>query len=270
MTGAFLLQADKLLLSKLVTLGAYGRYTVASLLAGGLYLLVTPMYNVLYPRFSALVASDQEPQLASLYGISTRLMATLVFPAAMVVALFAQPLLRVWTHDPELAAQVAPVLVLLIIGSAFHGVMYLPYALQLAYGNTRLPLVINGILIVFYIPLIVTLSLRYAEMGTAAAWLLLHLFYVGIGTWLTHLYYLKRYALTWLIADVGIPLAAALLVGEGVQNLPGYVALAGATLPVLVAYAAASGVAAVAISLLLSPALCFALYSHFRLSAGQS
>jgi O-antigen/teichoic acid export membrane protein len=266
MTGAFLLQLDKLLLSKLVTLGAYGRYSIASLLAGGLYLLVTPMYNVLYPRFSALVAIGQESQLASLYGISTRLMATLVFPVAMVVVLFAQPLLRVWTHNPELAAQIAPVLVLLIMGSALHGVMYLPYALQLAYGNTRLPLFINGILIVFYIPLIITLSLRYAEMGAAVAWLLLHVFYVGVGTWLTHRYYLKRRAMRWLIADVSIPLAVALLVGEGVRNLPGYPALADATLPILVMYAGASGGAALIISLLLSPSLRLALRNHFRFS----
>lgn len=264
MTGAFVLQLDKLLLSKLVTLSAYGRYTVASLLAGGLYLLVTPMYNVLYPRFSALVAAGQEQQLVRLYGVSTRLMATLVFPAAMIVALFAEPLVRVWTHNPDLAAQVAPILALLIAGSAFHGIMYLPYALQIAYGNTRLPLLINGILIAFYIPLIIVLALRYAEIGAAAAWLILHLFYVGVGTWLTHRYYLKHRAMAWLTIDAGIPFAVTLLVAVAVMHLPGYASLASATLPVVIAYVIAAGASAWIICLLLSPALFAELRRHFR------
>lgn len=264
MTGAFVLQADKLLLSKLVTLSAYGRYTVASLLAGGLYLLVTPVYNVLYPRFSALIAAGQDEQLARLYGVSTRLMATLVFPAAMVVSLFAGPLVRVWTHDADLAVQVAPILALLIVGSAFHGIMYLPYALQIAYGNTRLPLLINGILIAFYIPLIIALALRYAELGVAAAWLILHLFYVGIGSWLTHRYYLKRRAMAWLIVDAGIPIAVTLLVATVVTHFPGYASLAGATLPTVAAYVIASGVTAWIVCLLLSPALLAELRRYFQ------
>ncbi|WP_333681300.1 oligosaccharide flippase family protein [Dyella sp.] len=264
MTGAMLMQADKLALSKLVPLNIYGRYALASLLAGGLYLLVMPTYNVLSPRFSALVAAGEDVRLLNLYRLSTRLLATLVFPVAMVVALYAQPLVRVWTHDADLAAQVAPVLTLLIIGSALHGVMFMPYALQLAYGNARLPLLINSLLLVIYMPLIIAFTLRYAEIGTAAAWLILHIFYVVVGAWLTHRYYLKHYAWRWVLKDVSIPVVSALSVGMAFLYFFGKSALAEASLPMLILGICVSGVGAVAISLAFSPMLRSALLSHFN------
>ena len=264
MTGALLMQADKLVLSKLVPLSVYGRYAIASLLAGGLYLLVMPTYNVLSPRFSALVAAGEDARLLNLYRLSTRLLATLVFPVAMVVALYAQPLVRVWTHNADLAAQVAPVLTLLIIGSAFHGVMFMPYALQLAYGNAKLPLLINSLLLALYFPLIIVLALRYAELGAATAWLILHIFYLVLCTWLTHRYYLKQHAWRWIFKDVSIPAVSALSVGVTFLYFFGHSALAGATLPMMVLGICASGVGAVAISLALSPLLRSVLFSHFR------
>ena len=211
-TGVFLAQFDKVLLSRMVELGAYGRYMLATMLASGLYLLVTPVFNVLYPRFSTLVASGETERLTELYGLATRLLATLVFPFAIAIALFAEPLVRLWTRDPVLAAEAAPVVSLLILGAALHGVLFPQYALQLAYGKARLALTINVVLIVMYVPLIVLLTLLYGEIGAALAWLLLHCCYLGLGTWLTHRYLLGGQGGRWLIRDVGIPLCTAMAV----------------------------------------------------------
>lgn len=213
LSGVIFTQMDKVILSKLLGLEEFGQYMLATLVVSGLYVLVTPFFNVVYPRFSALVANGNTLQLLELYRLCTRILAAVLFPLAMLLALFAEDLVTVWTGNAAIAAGVAPVITLLAIGSALHGVMYLPYALQLAYGKTRLPIVITMTLVALLVPLIVVLTLKRGAQGAAMAWLVLHVVYMIIGTWLTHRYLLKGLAVRWISQDVGIPFVATAIVG---------------------------------------------------------
>jgi hypothetical protein len=136
-----------------------------------------------------------------------------LFPIAMVLVVFAKDLVFVWTDNLIIASSVAPVIALLAIGSALHGVMYFPYALQLAYGMTSLSLTINAILMILLVPLIIFFALTYGALGGAMAWLVLHLLYLLLGTWLTHRTLLKGLGAGWLLQDVGIPLILSILLG---------------------------------------------------------
>jgi O-antigen/teichoic acid export membrane protein len=94
--------------------------------------------------------------------------------------------------------------------------MHFPYALQLAFGNSRLPLVINSTLLVIFVPLLIVLSVKFGIVGAAAAWAILNLLYLFLGTWLTHQELLPGIGWRWLGGDVGVPLFASLiLVGGG-------------------------------------------------------
>lgn len=206
-------QLDKVILSKILGLEEFGHYMLATVVVSGLYVLITPIFNVVYPRFSELVATGDTEKLTSLYRQGSRLTASILFPIAMVLALFSEDLMRVWTGNPGLALSVAPIISILVIGSALHGIMHFPYALQLSYGMTRLPLTINSILMLILVPLIVYFALTYGAQGGAIAWLVLHVLYVILGTWLTHSRLLKGLGGRWLFQDVGIPLALSFLVG---------------------------------------------------------
>jgi O-antigen/teichoic acid export membrane protein len=206
-------QLDKVLLSKILSLDEFGRYMLATVVASALYVLIMPFFNAIYPRFSALVASGETEKLADLYRFGTRLLATLLFPISMALAVFSKDFVSIWTGNPGLAEIVAPVISLLAIGSALHGVMHFPYALQLAYGMTRLPLMINAILMVSLVPLTIFFALSYGALGGAMAWLVLHVLYVLLGTWLTHRRLLTGIGNIWLFQDVGIPFGLSLLMG---------------------------------------------------------
>lgn len=260
-TGIILMQFDKMLLSKLVDLVAYGRYMLATLLASGLYLLATPMFNALYPRFSALVVSGQVDRLAELYGLATRLLATLALSLAVAVGMHAEALIRLWTHDALLSAQVAPIASILVFSAALHGVLFLQYALQLAYGKARLALLLNAVLLIIYVPLSIALTVEHAEQGAAIAWLLLQFVYLGLGTFLTHRHLLKGYAMHWLLRDVGIPLSASLAAACVVgaiepHGVVGYKAII---------WAGATMVAAASLSLAFSPGLRSSLHENIQL-----
>lgn len=219
-TSVVFTQVDKTMLSAMLPLDAFGRYMLATMLSGGVYVLVHPVFNTVYPRFSALVAAGDERGVRELYSLGTRLLATMVFPLAMVLGFFAEPLLVLWTGNLELAASTAPILSLLVAGTALHAVMYFPYALQLAHGLPQIPMTINTIMIGVLVPLMISLTLRYAELGAAAAWLCLHVFHLFFGTWMTHRKLLRGQARAWLARDVGVPMVLVLLVA-GIAAMAG-------------------------------------------------
>lgn len=246
-------QLDKVILSKMLSLADFGAYALATVVVNGLYVFINPLFSAVYPRFSALVASDSTEKLAGLYRLSTRILGAMLFPIAMVLAVFAEELVRVWTGDAGIAARVAPVISLLAIGSALHGVMYLPYALQLAYGETRLPLTINAILMVVQVPLMVVFALNYGALGGAMAWLALHTLYLLLGTWMTHRRLLKGIGIKWLLQDVGLPLLVAAVAG-----LFAHYAIQDAEYPIYIKLLAAGGWA------MLTSIICVALSPSLR------
>lgn len=251
LSGVIFMQLDKILLSKLIPLEQFALYALATLVASGLYVLIVPLFNVIYPRFSVLVAAGNERELTRSYRVGTRLLAIVLFPIAVVLGLFAEDLVRLWTGNAVIAHGVAPLIALLALGSALHGVMYFPFALQLAYGLPSLSLKINVILMVILVPLIFFLARTYGAVGGAAAWLLLHVLYLMLGTWMTHRRLLPGTGRKWLLCDVGIPLCISLLViglGRAVPQLDRFTALT------RVAAGGAMALVAAALALLASPA----------------
>lgn len=267
LTSLVFTQLDKVILSKMLGLEEFGHYMLATVVVSGLYVLVTPLFNVMYPRFSALVVTGEIEKLKDLYRLSTRMLATALFPIAMVLAVFAEDLVFVWTNNPNIASNVAPVIALLAIGTALHGVMHLPYALQLAYGMTRLPLTINAILMVVLVPLIIILAMKYGAQGGAMAWLVLHVLYVLLGAWLTHRSLLKEVGVKWLLQDVGIPLMLSILIG-----LIGYFVIAGSESSAYMKLISACILALVAsgLSLTVSPLLRAAILESLRRKKGAA
>jgi O-antigen/teichoic acid export membrane protein len=206
-------QLDKVLLSKLLSLEAFGQYVLAGAVASALGILITPFYNALYPRFSGFVARNQSAQLLALYNLSGRLLATVLFPVAMVIAVVGEDLIRLWTGNGPLAEQVAPLATLLAFGTAVHGTMYVPHALLLSQAKVFIPLTINLVLLVVMVPVTVELALVYGALGGAIAWVILHVLYVLLGTWLMQRYIGNSTGVPWLVNEIGVPLLICGVIG---------------------------------------------------------
>ena len=207
-----LTQLDKILLSKMLSLEDFGKYALAGVVASALYILLTPTFNVVYPRMATLVIQNDESALLDLYKIGTRTLVSVLLPIALSMALYSHDVVQVWTGNYALANTVSPLVSLLVLGTACNGVMHFPYALQLAYGRTRLALTITILLAVGLVPLITILTLRYGAIGSAAAWLSVNITYVLLGTWMTHRTILKGHGASWLMFDVGMPLLVSFLI----------------------------------------------------------
>jgi len=211
LSGLVLLQIDKLLLSKMLTLDDFGRYALASVVASGIYVLLTPLFNVIYPRMSTMVAKGNTHKLLDFYKSGTRLFLAILFPIAITISVFSDKLLYLWTKDQSLASIASPIVSLLILGTALNGAMHFPYALQLAYGESRLSLKINLILLSIMTPSIIIFVKTYGALGGAIAWLLTNIVYLAVGTYITHSKIFKGNAASWLFGDVGLPMIVTLV-----------------------------------------------------------
>lgn len=204
-----LTQMDKVLLSRVLSLEMFGYYTLAGVTATSLTRLVGPVFYAVYPRFSQLVAAGEQDALKQLYHRSSQLMTVMILPAAIVISLFSKELLLLWTRDPITAGNTHTILSVLIIGTALNGLMNIPYALQLAYGMTKLAFYSNVIAVILLVPLMVFMASRYGAVGAASVWVLLNAGYIVFQLQLMHRRILRGEAFRWYLADVGAPLAAA-------------------------------------------------------------
>lgn len=205
-----LTQIDKLLLSKLLPLTEFGYYILASTVAGGLYMFIYPISYAASPRLTELVARGDKIGLVRSYHNLSQMLTLAVVPAALVLSLFADHLLLLWTRDVAISAAVAPLVSLLVIGTMLNGLMHIPYTLQLAHGWTKLTVYVNGVSVLVLVPAIYVGVSRYGAVAAAAIWIILNTCYVVIGLTLMHRKLLPTEKWRWYIKDVLYPALAAL------------------------------------------------------------
>ncbi len=91
-----------------------------------------------------------------------------------------------------------------------------PYALQLAFGWTKLSVFKNVIAVILLVPLIIYMTMRYGATGAASVWLFLNIGYVFFEIPIMHRRLLRKEKWRWYWQDVGVPLIAGLsLAGLG-------------------------------------------------------
>jgi O-antigen/teichoic acid export membrane protein len=211
-SSIILLQLDKILLSQLLTLEDFGLYSLAVLLASGLSILVMPFFNVTFPYFSSLLASKQPIKILRAYKAGTKILSGVIFAAVFSAAFNAHEIIYLWVQDASIASKVAPLFSLLILGGAINSVMIFPYTLKLAYGRTKISIIIIVSLIFIYAPLTYVLVMNYGAMGGAMGWLILNIIYLFFGSWFTHQYLFQKQALSWVTGDVIFPACIAFVI----------------------------------------------------------
>jgi O-antigen/teichoic acid export membrane protein len=213
LSGIILTQMDKIILSKLLSLEMFGYYTLAGVASSVIpFLLVNPIFNALFPRFTSLVATNDDLALKILYHQSSQLMAVLVLPVACILAFFSFDILLVWTGTTTTAGIASPIVSVLVIGMALNALMTLPFALQLSHGWTSISLRINIFLIITLVPFIYYMATHYGAVGAASIWIALNVIYMIIGVPLTHRRLLRGEMGRWFVEDIVPPFGAALVI----------------------------------------------------------
>jgi O-antigen/teichoic acid export membrane protein len=169
--GLILASFDQVVLSRILPLAEFGYYMIALGAAGALGALVQPVTTAMYPRFSHLVARADTVTLTEEYHFASQLVAVLVVPVGVVLAVFPAEVLALWTGNADVARHGATVLALRVVGTMLTTSMQVPHVLQLAFGWSSLGAWANLIALLVVAPATVILSLRYGGAGAAAVWI---------------------------------------------------------------------------------------------------
>lgn len=199
-------QVDKLLLSNLLPLSAFGEFSLAVLLSGGINLLAAPIGAALLPRLTNTAAAADEKNTRDLYARYTQIACLAMFPAAFTLYACAMPVLFAWTGNFAVALSVSNVLGLYSLGNAIMGVTAFAYYIQYAKGNIRLHLIGNAIFATVYIPTVFWVALEYGATGAAKAWLVMNTIYLIAWVPLVHRVLVPGLHLRWMTRDV-LPVA---------------------------------------------------------------
>ena len=210
--AVMLTQLDKIILSKILSLEMFGYYMLASTVAMSLSRLFSPVFYGIYPIFTQLVSINDQDGLKRLYHKSCQFVSVLVLPIAIVIALFSYEIILLWTQNPTTAEKTHLIVSIMICGTALNGVMNPPYALQLAYGWTKLPFYANLIAVFLFVPLIIFITAYYGAIGGAIAWLVLNTGFVIFWIPVMHKRLLLQEKWRWYWQDVCVPLVACTFV----------------------------------------------------------
>lgn len=210
--STILMQSDKLILSRMLSLELFGYYTFASVVAINVYNIFGPVFSAAYPRLTNLVALQKEEAVISLYHKSAQLISVLTLSAVVVIALFSRDVIALWTQNPETAQNSYLLVSILAVGTGLNGLMHMPYGLQLAYGWTRLAFFLNLASVLVLVPMVVVLTHFYGGVGAASVWVILNTGYLLIGINLMHRRLIPSEKWRWAREDILLPLATSLAV----------------------------------------------------------
>ncbi len=204
-----LTEADKIILSKILTLESFAYYVLAWTVAIGLLLAVRPIYLAMFPRLCGLTATSDTEDLKNAYHKSCQLISVIVFPLTAIMAFFSYEILLAWTRDPAISGNTWVILSLLSIGTCLNGLMYMPSAIQLARGWTSLIFWMASVSVILLVPLLLWMTSLYGPIGAAIVWVLLNAGSVVSGISIMHRRILPGEQWNWYVYDVAAPALVA-------------------------------------------------------------
>jgi O-antigen/teichoic acid export membrane protein len=211
--GIALTQLDKVILINLLSLERFGYYALASLVSGFLWSIILPLNTALYPRFVQLLERGTAAELSIQYHKTCQFLAVILFPTALLLAMFSHELLSLWTGNEAVARNSSLLVSLLSIGTTINGIASVPAYLQSAAGWPGLVLKTNTLLMVVLVPALLIIVPLYGAVGAALVWVAINCIYVLITVPIMHRRLLRGELRSWYTTDVALPALAVLVIG---------------------------------------------------------
>lgn len=206
-----LMQVDKIILSKMLSLETLAYYSLASTLAQAPLLLSAPVSVAVFPRLTQLMAAGKEMELARIYHHSNQLVASIVFPIGLILAAFSRELILFWTQSVQTANETCLIASLLVAGSMFLAIQVIPFRLALAAAWTRLLIYLGCCSIIIIVPLFIFLIQRYGMAGAGISWIALNSISLPVFIFLLHRRLLRGHATRWFLHDMARPFIISLV-----------------------------------------------------------
>lgn len=161
---------DRFLIGALRTVGEVAYYVTSAEVVIKLLILPRAWVSALFPTFAAHFHSRTD-ETSAIYAQSVRLLLVPLFPAVLLIVIFAPEGLGLWL-GPEFAAHSAPVMRWLTTGLFLYSLAFVPTALLQGIGRPELAAWVHAIELPLYLGLAWHMIGRFGIEGAAMAWLL--------------------------------------------------------------------------------------------------
>lgn len=231
-------QADKIIVSKLLPIGTFGAYGIASVAVSRATLLTRAIFEAAFPSFSSLYRSNDRSALLSQYRKLQDLLCFAAVPLFAAVPFAAEPLFS-YLLNAEAARMLLLPSTFLAIGYYMNGALTVPYAVSLAVGKPEIAARQNFWALFGVLPVTFLLIYYFGLAGAGFSWVFYHLFIyaygvpricseclgIGVAEWCGHLLRVLglvalTYGAAWTILDlVGVRSVLSLSIAYGVASI---------------------------------------------------
>jgi O-antigen/teichoic acid export membrane protein len=170
-------QADRIIISRLRPLSELGYYSLAVNVVMSLSVIQGFITSAVMPALAADYSAGQTARLRERYAKATQALIYVITLPACIFIFFGHDVLRVWT-TAEAAEHAFVVLALFSTGFLLNASVSMAYTLSVASGHTSLPVRVNLIAVIAYVPGLYLATLRWGIVGAAAAWVALNLYFL--------------------------------------------------------------------------------------------
>jgi O-antigen/teichoic acid export membrane protein len=178
--GMLLGQIDKVLVSKLMPIGALGTYGFAATLVAGVARVTSSIVLAAFPSFSDLFHRVDHAALLAQYRKVHALVTFGTAPLFAALTFAGLPLLT-YVFNGSTARMLMVPLVVLCLASYLNATLSAPYILSLAVGRPQIAARQNFLALFLIVPVAVSLTLWLGLVGAAASWLVYQLFGYAYG-----------------------------------------------------------------------------------------
>lgn len=207
--GAVMAQADKLLLSRSLSLFDFATYSSASTLASSLFLIIGAFFATCFAIFSSQYQKDVFSEGTQVQAVhAARALSFVLGLLASFLVCFSEDILRIWLRNAAVAQAAAPILVFLCLANLFNGMANIPYALQLASGRAKQALMMNLVAALVTIPILGYHSASGDGVAVAFSWMIVNACFAIVWPWIVVRDLIRLSIVEWLVKVVFFPLLA--------------------------------------------------------------
>lgn len=196
------MQLDKVLLSSIISLDAFGYLSIISTVTSLIFIMVTPVFSAYLPKITTLATKNQTVEMTAVYRQMTQIVALITASVTAMIACNAEGILYVISGNKAVQAWGAEILIYYAIGTGFYVLGSTQYYILNALGNLKIYVFCSTFFLIILAPIIFIIAKTYGVLGTSCTWMVYGFSWFIIWGAIVHHKVLPKFHTQWLLKDI--------------------------------------------------------------------
>ena len=212
------MQLDKILLSSMIGLEAFGYLSLVSTVTSLIFIMVTPIFSAYLPKITTLATKNQIVEMTAVYRQMTKIVTLITASVTATIACNAHGILYVIAGNKAAQAWGAEILIYYAIGTGFYVLGSAQYYILNALGNLKLYVICCTVSLFVLTPIIFIVAQTYSVLGTSYTWMIYGFAWFIIWGAIVHHEVLPKFHTQWLLKDIA-PLLISVIITAFIASI---------------------------------------------------